>query len=100
MTTCRTCTNGFRWARPVNNLPRDFIAIAAERDELRLEVERLQKALAFWLPHRPTHELPADLSERLEHDIYLLVGYMGKMETNAEERGWIRLSHSITGRQS
>lgn len=67
-----------------------------ELDARGNEIERLQKALAFWLPHRPATELPPDLTERLEHDIGLLAGYMGKMEPDAEERGWIRLSHSIT----
>lgn len=69
--------------------------VAADVQELFAEIERLQKALAFWLPHRPATELPKDLAERLEHDIALLVGYMGKMEPDAEELGWIdlRVSH-------
>jgi hypothetical protein len=60
---------------------------------LSINVELLQKALAFWLPHRPATELPKALEERLEHDIGLLAGYMGKIEPDAEELGWIKLQH-------
>lgn len=67
------------------------VRLCAENYVLAVEVETLQKALAFWLPHRPTGELPKDLEERLEHDIGLLAGYMGKVEKDAEELGWIEL---------
>jgi hypothetical protein len=71
-------------------------ALLVEIKALEQEVARLQKALAFWLPHRPATELPTDLGERLEHDIGLLAGYMGKVEKDAEELGWIRLALSIS----
>jgi hypothetical protein len=60
------------------------VRLRAEHFALAIEVEILQKALAFWLPHRPATELPKDLEERLEHDIGLLAGYMGKIEEDAE----------------
>ncbi len=71
---------------------------AAEVVELYTEIERLQEALAFWLPHRPATPLPRDLDERLEHDIGLLAGYMGKIDKDAEELGWIKLQHEGVGK--
>lgn len=56
------------------------------------EVQRLQRALNFWLPSMPDRELPPELEKRLGDDIMLLVGYDGEMEPEAEERGWITLN--------
>lgn len=68
--------------------------VKAEVTALLIEIERLQKALAFWLPHRVPDMSPA-LDERLEHDIGLLTGYEGKMEPDAIELGWIELMPQI-----
>ncbi len=56
------------------------------------EIQRLQKALNFWLPGISSEELPPDLQQRLEDDIYKLAGYQGPMEDTAENRGWITLN--------
>lgn len=55
------------------------------------EVQRLQRALAFWLPCVPAHELPPDIEKRLEDDIAILAGYDGPVEPEAETLGWIEL---------
>ena len=75
------------------NFPRDFIAIAEERDELRAEVKRLQRALHFWLPHVPakgSHEVLT----RVGDDAMLLACYdpTEPVELDAEARGWIVLN--------
>lgn len=67
-------------------------AIAEERDELVLEVARLQHALAFWLPHVPARE--GEIPDRIAKDTFLLVGCDCGLETDAEERGWIKLVQS------
>lgn len=56
------------------------------------EIQRLQRALNFWLPGMPDRDLPPELETRLGDDIALLVGYDGEMEPEAEQRGWITLN--------
>lgn len=55
----------------------------------RLEdrVQRLQKALAFWLPKMPGKH--CQITERLHDDIALLAGSEADLEPCAEELGWI-----------
>lgn len=62
-----------------------------EHCELLAEVQRLQRALDFWLPSMPERVENQTLYERLDHDIGLLVGYDGEFQANAQDRGWIRL---------
>lgn len=56
------------------------------------EVQRLQKALNFWLPGMPETVNNQELYERLDHDISLLVGFDGPYEGSADDRGWIKLN--------
>jgi hypothetical protein len=57
------------------------------------EIERLQRALNFWLPGMPAQiDETTELAQRLGDDIYLLAGHEGGLEASAEERGWITLS--------
>jgi hypothetical protein len=57
-------------------------------DNALAEIERLQRALAFWLPGVPGSD--RQIAERAGEDAALLAGYDGD-EYSAEERGWIRL---------
>lgn len=54
------------------------------------EIQKLQKALRFWLPHVPPED--SERGNRIANDTYLLAGYQGEIEADAEERGWIRLT--------
>jgi hypothetical protein len=63
--------------------------IAEERDELVLEVARLQHALAFWLPHVPANDSPR--AKRCGDDALLLFGCDCQLEPGAEELGWITM---------
>jgi chromosome segregation ATPase len=57
------------------------------------EIQRLQRALNFWLPKMPAgDDDTSELFQRLGDDIALLVGYDGEMEAEAEERGWVTLN--------
>lgn len=72
--------------------------------ELQAEVQRLQRALNFWLPVVPAHG-PEVLADRIGHDAGLLVGYEPdgdheRDQQTAEELGWIRLSDSISAPSS
>lgn len=58
--------------------------------ELEQQIEQLQKAVAFWLPHVPPED--TERGQRIGDDTYLLIGYEGEMEADAEERGWIKLT--------
>lgn len=51
------------------------------------EIQRLQQALAFWLPSAPPEHSP--FADRVEHDAWLLAGYGGELERSAEELGWL-----------
>lgn len=64
-------------------------AIAEERDELVLEVARLQHALAFWLPQVPAADNAAAI--RCGNDAMLLAGCECPLEPCAEELGWITM---------
>lgn len=65
---------------------RNCAEIAAEAD---LEIARLQKALAFWLPGVPA--VAGERGERISEDSFLLSGYEGEQEVDAESLGWIEL---------
>ena len=77
----------------------NVIIEAVEYDEmvkeclgLREEVQRLQTALAFWLPGIKAG--PADeIYTRQADDAFLLCGHDGN-EPSAEERGWITLNYT------
>lgn len=56
------------------------------------EIQRLQRALAFWLPTVP--EGPAEIADRVANDAMLLCGYEGEAERSAEELGWLRLDYT------
>lgn len=68
----------------------EFDDMTKERADLRAEVNRLQKALAFWLPHVPAEGLE-EILERTGDDAMLLFGHDGD-ERCAEQRGWIVLN--------
>jgi hypothetical protein len=59
-------------------------------NEQAAEIQRLQQALAFWLPHMPAEPLPPYIDERLESAIWMLTGYNGPIEEGAEHLGWIK----------
>lgn len=69
--------------------------VFCERDELRAEVQRLQRALHFWLPGVPASG-PEEIAQRCGDDAMLLVGYdpTDPVELDAEARGWIKLQES------
>ena len=59
---------------------------------LQQEVNRLQRALAFWLPKMPSSVPMCErYGERIGNDSFLLAGYNGPDEKSAEELGWINL---------
>lgn len=66
--------------------------VFCERDELRAEVQSLQRALHFWLPAVPVSG-PYEIAQRCGDDAMLLVGYdpTQPVELDAEARGWITL---------
>lgn len=68
-----------------------FQGVLKDNKDLAEEVQRLQRALAFWMPHMPDCELPEEIDKRLEHDIWLLAGSDPNGEKGAEELGWIAL---------
>ncbi len=57
-----------------------------ERDRL---IEKLQRALAFWLPCVPGND--AEVALRAGDDAFLLSGFGGPQEQSAEELGWVKL---------
>lgn len=62
--------------------------IASEdSDRLESEIQRLQTALAFWLPSVPAND--SEAAERCGDDAMLLVGLAGPIKPSAEELGWI-----------
>jgi hypothetical protein len=67
--------------------------LAGENVELLAEVQRLQRALHFWLPTVPADD--PEIAERVSHDIDLLIGFdpRNPVELDAEARGWTRLRH-------
>lgn len=59
---------------------------------LQQEVQRLQRALAFWLPKMPESDaLCSRYGDRIVDDSFLLAGYYGPEEPGAEELGWVKL---------
>lgn len=73
---------------------------AQENQRLEAEVQRLQRALAFWLPCVPA-EGPEEVLIRTGDDAMLLVGYdPTENEPTAEERGWISLAQHPRAPQS
>lgn len=70
---------------------RRIAELAGEMAENLREIERLQVALAFWLPHVPAVG-PEDIAQRLGDDALLLRGLNAAMGLSAEELGWVRLA--------
>ena len=64
-------------------------SLIPERDELRDEIKKLQKALSFWHPGVPAND--SECAERCANDAYLLAGYDGDSEPSARELGWIEM---------
>ena len=60
--------------------------------DLEAEVQRLQRALMFWLPLVPSSDSPA--AERCGDDAMLLGGYDGPDEECAEALGWITFNYA------
>lgn len=58
-------------------------------DQLRSDIQRLQRALQFWLPGVPADD--DEIAERVGNDAMLLVGYQGDDDGCAESLGWIHL---------
>lgn len=66
---------------------------AAATAPLLAEIERMQKALAFWMPDVPPEDHP--LYKRVANDLYLLVGCDGpNPEPSAFELGHVALAAS------
>lgn len=57
--------------------------------ELQAEVQRLQRALDFWMPQVPGND--PEIADRAGDDAYLLAGFEGPTEKSAEDLGWITL---------
>lgn len=71
----------------------DFEEFDKARDELlelHAENKRLKGALFFWLPNIP--EVENECTERMANDAALLIGYEGRIDDSAEQRGWITLT--------
>jgi hypothetical protein len=64
-----------------------------QRDEAWALFEKLQRALAFWLPNVPPEEHA--LHERIARESFLLTGFAGPSEKSAEELGWTTLSKAL-----
>lgn len=64
------------------------IAASANEEQSAL-VDKLQEALAFWLPSMPMRMGMEEMASRIEHDSWLLVGASGELSPGAEESGWI-----------
>jgi hypothetical protein len=65
-----------------------------ERDLREAEefIEKLQRALNFWMPCVPDPgEVPEGCCKRLMDDSYLLAGFDGPTEKTAEDLGWVKL---------
>lgn len=74
-------------------------AMAKDCENMHAEVQRLQRALAFWLPLVPADD--SEIEDRAGDDAMLLVGFDGPMHPCAEELGWIKLRPpTSTGSQS
>lgn len=59
---------------------------------LRREVQRLQRALYFWLPGVG---VAAAMNERIAEDAGLLYGLALPAEPTAEQLGWIKLQGEV-----
>lgn len=66
----------------------------AESLAANAEIERLQEALAFWLPGVPG--INSECADRIAHDAALLACYEGRIDDSAEKRGWILLTPEKT----
>lgn len=73
----------------IRELHESGTALAKRRDELVAEIEKLQIALAFWLPCVPMDD--AEIAERAGNDAYLLAGAPEIPHDTAESLGWIKL---------
>lgn len=62
---------------------------SSENEEQSSLVDKLQEALAFWLPSMPMRMGMEEMASRIEHDSWLLVGASGELSPGAEEAGWI-----------
>jgi len=71
-------------------LKADLAALREQVAEERDLVEKLQRALMFWMPAIAGSGTEA--GERAAADAYLLVGYAGPFEKSAEDRKWVRAS--------
>lgn len=69
-----------------------------EHCDLLDQVQRLQRALSFWLPGMPERVEDQSLYNRLDADIGLLAGYEGDFEASAESLGWIKLTPPDTSK--
>ena len=63
-----------------------------DQTELEAEIQRLQRALAFWLPHVPASD--SARATRCGDDAMLLFGLEGDVVPGAEELGWIKFSYA------
>lgn len=67
----------------------------AQHAEVCAERDRLQRALAFWLPMVPADD--PEIADRAGDDAMLLMGFDGDLHPCAEELGWIKLRHPASG---
>ena len=66
--------------------------VTLEIIDLKAEIQRLQRALAFWLPKVPSSG--SGRSTRCGNDAMLLVGYAGRLEPSADDLGWIAFRYA------
>jgi hypothetical protein len=69
-----------------------YVNLCAVLNEQAGEIQRLQQALAFWLPGVPSSG--SGRATRCGNDAMLLVGYAGRMEPGADDLGWITFHYA------
>ena len=65
-----------------------------DRDSLLAEVQRLQRALAFWAPYVPNED--SDFGNKAADAAMLMYGFNGPDESSAWDLGWVRRGEILT----
>jgi len=82
---------------PLNKWSMPACPNCTERADFLAEIQRLQKALNFWLPSVPM-DGDKSIIDRIAHDAQLLAGYNElevPEEKDAQTMGWIELMPTI-----
>jgi hypothetical protein len=79
------------WERAATSRGTALLRANAQLVDQANEIERLQRALCFWLPHVPEDD--DEIADRSGNDAMLLCGYQGDFDDCAESRGWYSLRH-------